>query len=390
MHFTKRLIGLMTGSVLLAGMAAGAAQAQDDLVKIGMITTLSGGGSSLGIDIRDGFMLAVNQNGGKLGGKEVEVLIEDDSRRPDKANQIADKFIQRDEVDILTGIVWSNLALAVVPKAVRDGVFYISPNAGPSELAGRMCHENYFNVAYQNDNQHEAMGEGFNAEGFDNAFLLAPNYPAGRDAIAGFKRYYEGEIAGEIFTQLGQQDYAAEIAAIRASDADSVFIFLPGGMGIAFVKQYDQAQLDIPLRGPGFSFSQDVLPAMGEAALGARSAAQWSPDLDNPTNEKFVSAFQEAYGRLPSVYASQAYDAARLIGSALEQASPDDPDAFRAALMEADFESVRGDFEFGSNHHPIQDFYLREVVKVDGVYTNRIVRKIFDDHQDAYVDECSL
>ncbi|HET8789572.1 MAG TPA: ABC transporter substrate-binding protein [Modicisalibacter sp.] len=389
MNVKKRFIGLVAGSALLSGMA-GIAQAQEDPIKIGMITTLSGGGSSLGIDIRDGFMLAVNANDGKLGGKDVEVLIEDDSRRPDKANQIADKFIQRDEVDILTGIVWSNLALAVVPKAVRDGVFYISPNAGPSELAGRMCHENYFNVAYQNDNQHEAMGEGFNAEGFENAFLLAPNYPAGRDAITGFKRFYEGEIAGEIFTQLGQQDYAAEIAAIRASNADSVFIFLPGGMGISFVKQYDQAQLQLPLRGPGFTFSQDVLPAMGEAALGARSTAQWSPDLDNPANEKFVSAFQEAYGRLPSVYASQAYDAAHLIGSALEQASPDDADAFRAALMEADFESVRGDFEFGSNHHPIQDFYLREVAKVDGIYANQIVRKVFDDHQDAYVDECSL
>ena len=310
--------------------------------------------------------------------------------QPDLAKQIADRLIKRDEVDILTGIIWSNLALAVVPSAVADGVFYISPNAGPSQLAGRACHENYFNVAWQNDNLHEAMGQYVSDNGFSNAYVLAPNYPAGKDALAGFKRFYEGELAGETYSQLGQADYAAEIAAIREAEPDSIFFFLPGGMGIAFMKQYAQSGLDVPVFGPAFSFSQDILAAMGDAALGVKNTSQWSKDLDNPANAQFVAAFQEAYGRLPSLYASQGYDAARLLASALAKASIDDPDAFRAALEAAEFESVRGDFKFGPNHHPIQDIYVREVVKEGDVLTNRVVGVAMEDHADAYAAECEM
>jgi branched-chain amino acid transport system substrate-binding protein len=310
--------------------------------------------------------------------------------QPDLAKQIADKFIKRDDVDILTGIIWSNLALAVVPSAVRDGVFYISPNAGPSQLAGANCHENYFNVAWQNDNLHEAMGQYVASNGFGKAYILAPNYPAGKDALAGFKRFYTGELAGEVYTQLGQQDYAAELAAIREAGPDSVFFFLPGGMGIAFMKQYAQSGLGVPVFGPAFSFDQGILAAVGDAALGVKNTSQWSKDLDNPANTAFVAAFQEAYGRLPSLYASQGYDAARLIDSALAKASVDDPDAFRAALEAAEFESVRGDFAFGPNHHPIQDIYVREVVKEGDVLTNKLVGIALEDHADAYAAECQM
>ena len=272
-------IGVLLGTALVASAGAKA-----EPVRIGMITTLSGGGSSLGIDVRDGFMLAMEEEGGTLGGQEIELLVEDDAMQPDTAKQIADRLIKRDEVDILTGIIWSNLALAVVPSAVADGVFYISPNAGPSQLAGRACHENYFNVAWQNDNLHEAMGQYVSDNGFANAYVLAPNYPAGKDALAGFKRFYKGDLAGETYTQLGQTDYAAEIAAIREAGPDSIFFFLPGGMGIAFMKQYAQSGLDVPVFGPAFSFSQDILAAMGDAALGVKNTSQWSKDLDNPAN----------------------------------------------------------------------------------------------------------
>jgi branched-chain amino acid transport system substrate-binding protein len=381
----KAWIGVLLGTAL-----ATSAGAQTEPVRIGMITTLSGGGSGLGIDVRDGFMLAMEEEGGTLGGKEVELLVEDDAMQPDLAKQIADKLIKRDEVAILTGIIWSNLALAVVPSAVNDGVFYISPNAGPSQLAGRACHENYFNVAWQNDNLHEAMGQYMSTNGFSNAYILAPNYPAGKDALAGFKRFYTGNLAGETYTQLAQTDYAAEIAAIRESEPDSIFFFLPGGMGIAFMKQYAQSGLEVPVFGPAFSFSQDILAAVGDAALGVKNTSQWSKDLDNPANKEFVAAFQEAYGRLPSLYASQGYDAARLIGSALAKASIDDPDAFRAALEAAEFDSVRGDFKFGPNHHPIQDIYVREVVKEGDVLTNRLVGTAMEDHADAYATECQM
>jgi branched-chain amino acid transport system substrate-binding protein len=376
--------------VLLGGALVASAGAKAEPVRIGMITTLSGGGSSLGIDVRDGFMLAMEEEGGTLGGQEVELLVEDDAMQPDLAKQIADKLIKRDDVDILTGIIWSNLALAVVPSAVNDGVFYISPNAGPSQLAGSACHENYFNVAWQNDNLHEAMGQYMSNNGFEKAYILAPNYPAGKDALAGFKRFYEGDLAGETYTQLGQTDYAAEIAAIREAQPDSILFFLPGGMGIAFMKQYAQSGLEAPVFGPAFSFSQDILAAVGDAALGVKNTSQWSKDLDNPANKAFVEAFQEQYGRLPSLYASQGYDAARLIGSALAKASIDDPDTFRAALEAAEFDSVRGDFKFGPNHHPIQDIYVREVVKEGDVLTNQLVGTAMEDHADAYAAECQM
>ncbi len=374
------------GALLLGGLLAGAAQA--DGVKVGMITTLSGGGAGLGIDVRDGFLLALKMAGD--AGAAVEVVIEDDQRKPDVAVQLADKMIQSDQVDVLTGIIWSNLAMAVVPAATAQGKFYLSPNAGPSQLAGSGCHENYFNVAWQNDNLHEAAGAYANDAGFAKSFILAPNYPAGKDALTGYKRFFEGEVVQEVYSKLGQTDYAAEIAQIRASGADSVFFFLPGGMGIAFLKQYAGSGVDLPVVGPAFSFDQGILQAVGEAALGVKNTSQWSKDLDNDANTAFVAAFQAEYGRLPSLYASQGYDTANLLLSAMAKADVDDQDAFRAALKAAEFDSVRGSFAFGPNHHPIQDIYVREVIQEGDVFTNRIVSKAMEGHSDAYAADCSM
>ena len=376
---------LITASIAALAMSVSMAAAEP--IKVGMITTLSGGGAGLGIDARDGFMLALKNAGDAAA--EIEVVTEDDGQKPELAVQIADKMIQSDQVDILTGIIWSNLAMAVVPSAVAQGKFYISVNAGPSPLAGAQCNENYFNVAYQNDNFHEAMGQYAN-ETYKNTFIMAPNYPAGTDSLTGFTRFYKGTLAGEVYTQVGQTDYAAEIAQIRASGADSVFIFLPGGMGIAFVKQYAQSGVDIPLIGPGFSFSQDVLPAIGDAALGVKSSSSWAKDLDNEASKTFVETFQAEYGRLPSIYAAQAYDTASLIVSAAGKASVSDAAAFRAALKEADFASVRGKFSFNTNNHPIQDIYVTEVVKEGDVLTNHIIGTVFTDHKDVYAEQCSL
>ena len=251
----------------LFSVIAGTAIAE---TKIGMITTLSGGGAGLGVDVRDGFMLAINQS----GRSDIKVIIEDDQRKPDVAVKLADKMVQSEKVDILTGIIWSNLAMAVVPSVTAQGKFYLSPNAGPSALAGKGCHENYFNVAWQNDNLYEAAGAYANSAGVGNSFVLAPNYPAGKDAIVGYKRTFKGDIAGELYTKLGQTDYAAEIAQIRASGAENVFFFLPGGMGISFLKQYAASGVDIPLTGPAFSFDQGILQAVGAAALGVVNTSQ--------------------------------------------------------------------------------------------------------------------
>ena len=386
----KLLYSFLIAAVLLAGTAFAA-----EPVKIGMITTLSTKAGYLGEEVRDGFRLAIEQEGGRLGGVPVDLLVDDDGRKPEKARQIAERYIKRDGVKIVTGIIFSNVAIAVVPKVVRDDVIYVSPNAGPSLLAGKGCHKNYFNVAYQNDNLDEVVGKYVTEAGYKDLYLLAPNYPAGKDHLAGFKRYFKGNIVGEVYTKLGQSDYAAEIAALRAAKPDAVFFFLPGGMGINFLKQYSQAGLNqsIPVFGPAFSFDERLLKAVGDAALGVKNGSQWTHDLDNPSNKQFVAAFRQAYGRTPTLYASQGYDAARLIGSALKsvKGNVSKIDALRKAIRKAEFDTVRGKFAFSANQHPIQDLYIREVVKDSrGNYTNKTLETVFTDHANVYVDQCKM
>lgn len=365
-----------------------------EAVKIGMITTLSTKAGYLGEDIRDGFKLAIAQEDGKLGGIPVELMVEDDGRKPGKGKQIAERFIKRDKAKILTGIVFSNVAMAVVPKVVRDDVVYLSTNAAPSKLASKGCSPNYFSVSYQNDNLDEVVGQYVTEVGHKSVYLIAPNYPAGKDHLAGFKRYYQGEIKGEVYTKLGQADYAAEIATLRAAAPEAVFFFLPGGMGINFLKQYSQAGLadEIPVYGPAFSFDERILKAVGPAALGVKNGSQWTHDLDNAANVQFVKAYQEAYDRMPTLYASQGYDTARLIGSALKavDGNLDDLEQFKTALKKADFDSVRGNFSFGSNQHPVQDLYIREVIETKDGFTNSTVKKVFSNHVDAYASECEM
>ncbi len=361
-------------------------------VKIGMITTLSTKAGYLGEEIRDGFKLAMDMNDGKLGGVPIDLIVGDDGRKPEKGRQIAKRFIERDHAQILTGIAFSNVAMAVVPKVVKQDVFYISPLSGTSFFAGKGCSENFFNVAWQTDNLSEVIGQYATEQDYKNVYVIAPNYIAGKDNVAGFKRFYKGEIAAEVFTSLGQADYAAEIAALRAAHPDAVYFFLPGGMGINFLKQFSQAGLNgkILLMGPAAT-DERLLKAVGKAAEGVVNSSQWCADFNTPANIAFVQAFEKKYGRRPTLFASQGYDTALLIGSALQAVKGDvrKKDAFRAALEKADFTSVRGAFRFGPNHFPLQDFYVRKVVaKEGGGYTNKLLKKVFNDHQDAYVGEC--
>lgn len=393
MMLTRRTMLAASATVPLTGLAA-PALAQSGPIRIGMITTLSGPGAALGNDIRDGFNLVVKNASGRLGGLPVEVVIADDGLRPENGRAIAERMVRRDRIQVLTGIVFSNVMLAVAP-VVLPAATYISANAGPSQLAGDGCNANYFNVAWQNDNLHEAVGQYVTQQGKQRAYILAPNYPAGRDALTGFKRFFKGEVVAEQYTRLDQLDYAAELAAIRNANPEAVYIFLPGGLGINFIKQYAAAGLRgrVPLYGPGFSFDQDVLPAVGEDALGCFNSSQWALDLPEPANRQFVDTFEREYGRLPSLYASQGYDAALLIGSAIAatRGRVGDRAAFAAALKRADFQSVRGRFRFGNNNHPIQTIYMREVVKDErGRIVNRTIGTAFQDHQDAYASQCKL
>ncbi|NUB15264.1 ABC transporter substrate-binding protein [Azospirillum brasilense] len=386
---TRNLLTLASALALLATPAAA------DTLKIGMITTLSGPGAGLGIDIRDGFALAVEHAGGRLGGQDTQVIEADDQQKPDVAVGLANRMVERDRVQMVTGVVWSNLALAMLPTLAGGQTFFISPNAGPSQLAGAQCNPYFFNAAYQNDQIHEAVGKHVQDEGFKKVYLMAPNYPAGKDGLAGFKRYYKGEVAGEVYTQVGQLDYAAELAQLKAAAPDAVYVFYPGGMGINFIKQYEQAGLKgaVPLFGPGFSFDQDILAAVGESALGVKNSAQWSPDLDNAANKKFVADFKAKYGRIPSMYAAQGYDTALLIDTAVKAVGGNlkDKDTLRAALASAKLQSLRGEVAFNTNHYPIHNIYLREVVKgADGAVTNKTVATVFTNHADAYVKDCPM
>jgi branched-chain amino acid transport system substrate-binding protein len=388
------LAGLMAASVVGATWTVPAWAA--DKVKVGFVSTLSGPSAALGVDIRDAFMLAVKLNGGKLGGLPADVTIVDDQFKPDVGKQAFERLVKRDRVDFMTGVVFSNIMLAGLPEAVNAKTFYLSPNAAPSPIAGKGCSPYFFAVSWPNDAYHEAAGQYATNQGVKSAFLLAPNYQAGKDSLAGFKRFYKGQVVAEVYSKLGQLDYAAELAEIRAAKPEVVYTFLPGGMGINFIKQFVAAGLNktTKLIQPGFGTDQDVIRAVGEPMLGLFDAAHWGMDLDNAANKRFVAEFEKEYKRLPTVYASQGYDTALLIDAAVKAVGGklDDKDALRAAIKAAKFDSVRGDFKFNTNQYPIQNYYLREIQKdAQGRLVNRIVgQPIFTAHGDAYVQECPM
>ena len=405
---------LLTGALLLSACAmpatpaadgggaeaasesmAGDAMASEGATKVGFVSTLSGPAAALGVDVRDGFLLGVEHlvADALIEAGALEVLITDDQQAPDVANQAVQELLQNDQVDFMTGIIFSNILLAVADTVFESETFYLSPNAGPSGLAGEGCNPFFFNAAWQNDNLHEAMGKYVQDQGYQNVYILAPDYPAGQDALTGFKRFYTGGLAEELYTQLGQLDFAVEMELIRASGADAVFTFQPGGMGINFIKQYSESGLmsEIPLFLPGFSADQDVINAVGEATVGLFNSSQWTLDLENDVNARFVADFESTYERVPTLYASQGYDTALLLGSVLASVDDlSDKDAVGAALLAAEFDSVRGKFAFNNNHYPIQDYYLRQVVQADDGIVNTTVGTIFTDHADAYAVNCEM
>jgi len=303
-------------------------------------------------------------------------------------------FVERDKVDFVVGPVFSNMLIAIMKPVTDSGTFLISPNAGTSNFAGKECNPNFFVTSYQNDQNHEVLGKYAQDKGMKKVFLMAPNYQAGKDAMAGFKRYFKGEVADEVYVPLGQLDYSAELTKIAAAQPDAIFVFLPGGMGVNFVKQFRQAGLADKIAFlSAFTVDESTLPAQQDAALGFFGGANWAPNLDNPQNKAFVAAYEKEYNAVPATYAFQAYDAALLIDSALKATKGDTSNkaALRAALAKADFKSLRGAFKFNTNHYPIQDFYLVKVAKRgDGKYQTEIAQKVFTDYADPHVKDCGM
>ena len=378
--------------VLALGAGTGVSRAQAP-VKIGFVTTLSTPAGYLGEEIRNGFQVAIDAERGRLGGVPVELVIADDAAKTDIGKTHVDRIFSKDGARIFSGIVFSNIADAALPDLLSKGGFYVSANAAPNELAGKRCHPNYFVASWQAGSQSDVAGEMANRRGVKNAFLIAPNYTAGLDQIAGFKRLYKGAIRGEILTKINQTDYASEIAEIRAAKPDAIYFFLPGGMGINFIKQIHQAGLQGTALLAPMSVDDRIIESIGEGSVGIFTTSFWNWDLEVPASKEFVEAYRAKHKKVPTTYAAQGYDAARLIGSALRSVGGDvsKADAFRAALKKADFQSVRGNFRFSNNNHPIQDWYMREVVKGPaGVPTLRTVANIAKDYKDPYGAECKM
>ena len=375
-----------------AGM--GAAQAADK-IKVGFLSTLSGPGGALGVDIRDGFQLALKHRAGKLGGLPAEVLVVDDQQNADAGRQAVERMLKRDRVDVMTGMVFSNVLLPVMPAILGNDTVYLSTNTGPADYAGEKCNKNFFAVAWQNEDIPAAMGQYASERAHKGMFLIAPNYPGGRESIGGFKRLYKGKIAEEVYVKLGQLDYSSELAQLRASGADAAFFFLPGGMGVSFIKQLVASGLtkDVTLYAPGFSGDQDTIKAVGEPMLGMFNASQWATDLPGEANQKFVADFEKEYGRIPSLYASQGYDAAMLLDGAVRDVKGriEDKDALRKALRKANFKSVRGSFKFNTNQYPIQNYYLRVIGRdAQGRIANKTLKTILTDYRDPFAAACKL
>jgi branched-chain amino acid transport system substrate-binding protein len=386
----NRLV-LLAAAATIAG--ATAAQAQEKL-KVGVIATLSGPPAVLGQQLRNGFNLAVKTLGGKLGGREVEVIVADDELKPDLAVTKAKALVERDKVDFVVGPIFSNVLAAIMKPVTESGAILISPNAGTSNFAGKECNPNFFVTSYQNDQVFAVSGKHAQDTGIKKVFLMAPNYQAGKDALAGFKAFFKGEIADEVYVPLNQLDFSAELAKIAAAKPDAIYVFLPGGMGVNFVKQFRQAGLaDKTVFLSSFTVDESTLPAQQDAALGFFGGANWAPDLDNPHNKAFVTAYEKEFGAVPATYAFQAYDAALLIDGAVRQVKGDlsNRDALRAAMMKADFASLRGGFKFNTNHYPIQDFYLVKVAKrPDGKFETQIVKKVFENYADSHAKDCPM
>jgi branched-chain amino acid transport system substrate-binding protein len=369
------------------------AQAQSP-IKIGFVAELTGPQGPLGQDQYDAFMLLVEQNGGRLGGVPVQVLREDSQLKPDVATQIVEKLIDREKVPIITGITFSNIMMAVHKKITEKEVFLIGSNAGPSPIAGAQCSPFFFSTSWQNDQQAEVVGKYAFDRTLDKVMTIAPNYQAGKDFVAGFKRYYTTPVVGELYPALNTTDFSAELAQIQAANPKAVFAFMPGGLGVNFVKQWNQAGLNKKITLMTASTTDGIgLPAMGDAALGVVSGTFWGPDFANPVSQKFVKDFEAKYKRIPSQYAAQAYDSALLLDSAIKKVAGkvEDKKAFQAALKSADFKSVRGAFKFNNNNFPIHDLHMFEAVKdASNRMTLKTIATPLKQDKDAYAEKCTM
>jgi len=365
-----------------------------DTIKIGFVSTFSGPTAVIGNDMRNAFELALDHMGRKIGGLPVEVIYEDDGQKPDVGKQKTEKLIESDKVDFIVGYIWSNVLLASLKPIVDSKTFLVITNAGASQVAGELCSPYVFSTSWNNDQTPQAVGLYMNQKGVKTAFLIGPNYAAGKDMLEGVKATFKGQILGQELTRWPDQlDFSAELSKARAAKPDAIFAFYPGGAGVQFITQYAQSGLksQIPLY-TAFTIDELSLPRMKDLAVGIPGAQQWVNDLPNEANKKFVADYKAKYKSSPSFYGAQTYDALALLESAVVAVKGDltKKEEMRKAMEKADFKSVRGNFKFGPNHIPIQNFYLQDVVKQGDEYVLKTVATIVENDQDKHVGKCPM
>jgi len=372
---------LMTAATLVAASALTAltpltAKAQPaGKIKVGLMLPYTGTFAALGTAIENGFRLYVTEQGGKLGGREIEFVKVDDESDPAKATDNVNKLVKRDNVDVLVGTVHSGVAMAMAKVAKDTGTLLIVPNAGADAVTGPMCAPNIFRSSFSNWQPGYAMGEVVAKKGHKKVVTITWKYAAGDESVRGFKEAFEkagGKVVKELSLPFPNVEFQALLTEIAATKPDAVYTFFAGGGAVKFVKDYAAAGLkkSIPLYGAGF-VTDGTLEAQGADADGLFTTLHYADSLGTPRDNAFRLAYAKTFKLQPDVYAVQGYDAAQMLGVGLKAVNGDvsKKAEFAAALRAAKIDSPRGAFTLSKSHNPVQDIYLRQV----GTKENKLV-----------------
>lgn len=391
---TFRARNVAVGAGLLGALLSVMAQAPEPM-RIGFLSTQSGGPvAGLSTEKRQGWELALKQLGGKLGGVPVEMFYADDANNPGMGKQSYERLVKQNKIDVLTGIVTTPVIFALAPAVAQDKVIFLNSNVTERVLGGEKCSPFFFTTGWHVDGINESMGKLLRQQGRKKVFVMGGQWPAGREHIAAFKRGYGDTVAGEAYFKMGQIDFSAEIAQMRAAEPDAIYVFAFGPHSVNFMKQYAQAGLKrIPLYGPSPLADEGTIPASGDAAMEVVSSGHWNDDLPTDANRRFVAAYVAEYKKDPTMFSEQGYTTALLLDAAVRAAGGNFKDraALRKALLSVKVDAPRGPLSLAADGSPVQNVYLRKVGKnTKGEITNLTQRTIASSVTPDNAGECKL
>ena len=376
---------LVAAAAAVFALCAGAAHAQNNApIKVGLMLPATGTFAALGNMIESGFKLYVQEQGGKLAGREIQYFKVDDESEPSKAADNVNKLIKRDQVDVLVGTVHSGVALGMAKAAKDNNTLLIIPNAGADAITGPLCASNIVRSSFSNWQPAFAMGKVAAEKGHKKAITITWNYAAGNESVKGFTEAFEkggGKVVKELNLPFPGVEFQALLTDIASQKPDAVYAFFAGGGAVKFVKDYAAAGLNktIPLYGAGF-LTDGTLEAQGAAAQGILTTLHYADNLDTPRNNAFRKSFALTYKTNADVYAVQGYDAAQLLGAGLAAVKGDmsKRDALTSAMRKTTVDSPRGKFSISPAGNPVQDIYLREAKGNNNEYRAIAVKALAD------------